>query len=226
MISAPILSLGGHGTPDCLSTLVTFGGLYFLLETPFLAPGFALLLASVYIRTDNFLLAVLTIAFFGLSHRIKAAQAISLAAAAIASVWFINHFAGNYGLRMLYYRGFIGTPIAPGEMVAQFSWNDYLRAARGGIGLLKGFPLIFLLFGSISLIGCRQRNPIALALLTTLYAGLHFLIFPLPEDRYFGPAYIGIGILAIACAASRVRNADFKLHRWQTEVHLAAQQSA
>jgi hypothetical protein len=226
MISAPILSLGGHGTRDCLSTLVTFGGLYFLLVTPLLAPGFAFLLASIYIRTDNFLLAVLTIALFWLSHRIKAAHAISLSAVAIVSVWFINHFAGDYGLRMLYYRGFIGTPITPGEMVAQFSLNDYLRAARAGLGLLKGFPLIFLLFGSISLIGCRQRNPIALALLTTLYAGLHFLIFPLPEDRYFGPAYIGIGILAIASAASRVRNVDFELHRWQTEVHLTARRSA
>jgi hypothetical protein len=43
-----------------------------------------------------------------------------LSVIAVASVVMINHFAGDYGIRMLYYRNFVGTPSAPAEMVVNF----------------------------------------------------------------------------------------------------------
>jgi hypothetical protein len=218
MISAPIRALGSHGTPDCVSVLITVMALSLLLETHFWALGFLLLLASVYVRTDNILLALPTIAYFWANDRIKAFHALTLSVVAIASVWLINHFAGDYGLKMLYYRGFIGAPVAPGEMNPQFSLRDYLHAFRSGVTeLVSGFPVVFLLWGTISVIACRHRTMLVFAGLTAIAAGAHFLIFPLAEDRYFGPAYIGVGILGIASAAAQLRNTDLGLHICQTD---------
>jgi hypothetical protein len=74
----------------------------------------------------------------------------------------INYFAGDYGLRMLYYRNFIGTPSAPGEMTVTFSFRDYLVAFRSGITLMTNRFFPFLLSGnrcggtSLEIVGERR----------------------------------------------------------------------
>ena len=200
MISPPLLNIGGHGTPDCLSTLVMVSALYLLLETYYWTAGFALLLASVYVRTDNVLLALAVIAYFAI-RKLKFELALPLAVVAVASVFAINYFSGNYGLKMLYYESFIRVPLAPAEITPQFSFTDYLHALRSGATALAAGPIIiFVLLGSTCLLSTRHRTPQALASLTMAAAIAHFLIFPSTEDRFFGPLYIGLTLLGITSA--------------------------
>ncbi len=108
-----------------------------------------------------------------LEKRLKLWHATVLAAVALGSVLSINHFAGDYGIQMLYYRNFIGTPMAPGEMVAHFSIRDYISAFRSGMTLVAGsFLLPFLLAGVSGLFGSTRVR--AVVGVTMAYVLLHF----------------------------------------------------
>ena len=196
MISPPLASMGRDPTPDALATLIAFGALYLIFEKRRFAAGIALLLASIYFRTDFVALAGPTILACWLERRLELWKAGVLSLVAVASVLCINHFAGDYGIRMLYYRAFVTTPIAPGEMVPRFSFSDYVSAFRAGITLLaNSFFLPFLLLGIIGASSGRMRVLFAVAL---SYASLHFLILPSWEERYFALFYLSMGVCAAA----------------------------
>jgi hypothetical protein len=204
MISPPLANMGRDPTPDALATLVALGALYLIFEKRRIVPGMALLLASIYFRTDFVVLAGPTILACWLEQRIDFWKAGALALVAVASVLCINHFAGDYGIEMLYYRAFVGTPIAPAEMTAQFSFVDYLSAFRRGITLVtNSFFLPFLLLGMIGAISPRVRTLFAVAL---AYAGLHFVILPSWEERYYGLFYVAMGVCATVAAGTRERS--------------------
>jgi len=115
---------------------------------------------------------------------------------AVASVLCINHFAGDYGIKMLYYRAFVATPIAPGEMAPHFSFRDYISAFRSGITLVaNSFFLPFLLLG---MVGANWRRMRVLFALGVSYVGLHFLILPSWDERYYAVFYLSMGVCAIA----------------------------
>lgn len=122
---------------------------------------------------------------------------------ALGSVLAINHFSGDYGMKMLYYRNFIGYPPNPGEFVAQFTARDYLRAMRSGItNTADGFFLPFFLVG---LAGFLRPGNLALKIvggLMCLYLLLHFILLPNYVDRWFGGYYIAMGMLAAGAISS------------------------
>ncbi len=130
-----------------------------------------------------------------LEKRLKLWHATVLAAVALGSVLSINHFAGDYGIQMLYYRNFIGTPMAPGEMVAHFSIRDYISAFRSGMTLVAGsFLLPFLLAGVSGLFGSTRVR--AVVGVTMAYVLLHFLVLPNWEERWFCVFYLSMGLSA------------------------------
>jgi hypothetical protein len=99
------------------------------------------------------------------------------------------------GIRMLYYRNFVGTPSAPGEMAVNFSFRDYLMAFRSGITLLAGhFFIPFMLLGIIGLV-LRSRLW-AVATVATAYVVLHFLVLPNWDERWFGVFYLAMALCA------------------------------
>ena len=196
MVSPPLAILGRETTSDALASLVAFVSLYLIFEKRILAPGLALLLASIYFRTDFVVLAGPVILACWLQRRIQFWQAAVLSTVAVSSVLCINNFAGDYGIRMLYYRNFVGTPIAPAEMVVQFSARDYLSAFRSGITkTADSFFLPFLLLGAI---GLRSKRMLPLLGVALAYIGLHFLILPNWEERWAAIFYLSM----VVCAAS------------------------
>ncbi len=198
MISPPLASMGRDPTPDALGSLIAFGALYLIFERKRLAPGVVLLLASIFFRTDFVVLAAPTILACCWVKRIDVLKSGILSLIAVASVLFINHFAGDYGIRMLYYRAFVTTPIAPAEMVPQFSIGDYFHALRAGITLVaNSFFVPFLLVGTIGAFSGRVRILFAVAV---TYVALHFLILPSWEERYYAVFYLSMGICAAAGA--------------------------
>ena len=64
--------------------------------------GLIVLLGSLYFRTDFVVLAGPVPLVCWLEKRLKLWHATVLAAVALGSVLSINHFAGDYGIQMLY----------------------------------------------------------------------------------------------------------------------------
>lgn len=198
MVSPPLTELGRDTTADALATLVAFAALYLIFAANRFTAGMVLLLASIYFRTDFVVLAGPVILACWWERRLDLWKAGVLALVAVGSVLCINHFAGDYGIRMLYYRNFVGVPIAPGEMTAQFSGRDYLAALRSGVTLAaNSFLLPFVLLGTMGVIAGRMR---VLYGVTMGYVCLHFMVLPNWQERWFGVFYLAMGV----CAASAV----------------------
>jgi hypothetical protein len=196
MISPPLMDLGRETTADPLATLVAFASLYLIFEQQRLFSGLVLLLASIYFRTDFVVLAGPVILACWLQRRIELWKAAVLSILAVASVLCINHFAGDYGIGMLYYRNFTGVPVAPGEMTVRLSSRDYFVALRAGITLMMAsFFLPFLLLGTTG-IALRQMRGLFAA--TLAYVLLHFLILPNWQERWFGVFYLSMAVCAAA----------------------------
>ncbi len=204
MISPPLVTLGREMTSDALATLFAFLSLYLIFERKLLTAGLAVLLASIYFRTDNVVLAGPVILACWLERRLDFVKASALAVLALASALAINHFAGDYGIKMLYYRNFAGVPVAPGEMTVQFSFHDYLVAFRSGITLVtSSFFIPFLLVGIGGFFAAKRMRGVAAV--TFAYVLLHFLLLPNWQERWFGVFY-----LAMAVAAAETLQA----HEW------------
>jgi hypothetical protein len=198
MISPPLTMLGRDPTADALATLIAFAALYLIFEKQRFAPGVASLLASIYFRTDFVVLAGPTILACWLERRVTLWKACVLVLLAVASVLCISHFAGDYGIGMLYYRNFIGVPVAPAEMTVGLSLREYFAALRAGITLMtESFFIPFLLLGTIGVVAGRMR---VLFAVTLAYASLHFLVLPNWQERWFGLFYLSMGV----CAATAV----------------------
>lgn len=196
MLTPPIAQMGRTPISDAFSTLVATSALYFLFETKQEAAGISLLLISIFVRTDNIALAAPVLGFLWLVRRLTFLQASVLGALGIGSVFLINRLSGDYGVAMLYYRNFVGTPTAPAEMVLHFSAADYFRAFRGSLGMvLQGWLVPFLLLAVIGVF--RRSKQVALAGIALAYIGLHFLILPNWVERWFVVAYIPLAVSAI-----------------------------
>jgi hypothetical protein len=178
--------------------MISLLALYFILEKTWVTAGLTILLATVYVRTDNVLLVMSVLAYLSiLNHTIDKTKAAILAAVAIGSVLLINHFAGDYGARMLYYRVFTAVPLAPGEMVVRFGFRDYLVALRAGVtAVIHGEFIPFALMGVVGLLR-RPPSPIlGLTIVSVAYCTSHFLIYPDVEERYFGLFFLAMGVAA------------------------------
>lgn len=195
MISPPLLALGRDTTSDALATLIAFSSLYLIFEKQLLTAGLVVLLASIYFRTDNVVLAGPVILVCFIERRLDLLKASVLAMLAVASALSINHFAGDYGIKMLYYRNFIAVPSAPAEMSPQFSFHDYLAAFRAGITLItNSFFVPFLLIGIGGFFGPKRMRSVAAV--TSFYVLLHFLVLPNWQERWFGVFYLSMVVVA------------------------------
>jgi hypothetical protein len=211
LLSPPLWDLARATSPDAMSLLVVLLGMYLSFEKRKLVPGMILLLASVFIRTDNALLVLVVLAFmYAAGFGIKLVDGIVLSAVAVASVVLINHFAGDYGWRVLYYRAFVGVPIAVGEITPRFGVRDYFAALRAGLsGALHEQYIPFFLMGVVSLLRRPPRAILALVAVTTFYAMARLIIFPDPEMRYFGPFFVAMGV-ALASSLQGMREAPLR----------------
>jgi hypothetical protein len=204
MIAPPLLLLGRENTSDALANLVAVFAIYLVFETSWLAPGLTVLLASIYFRTDNVVLAGPVLLILCWQRRLEFWQGVVLSGIAVTSALAINRLAGDYGWKMLYFRNFVGTPLAPAEIPVSFSFRDYVHAWRSGITLAAaGFSVPFLLAGIPGILLCRQLRPVAGAAIAS--TALHFALLPNWQERWFGVYYL---VMAV-CAASVTSGAGF-----------------
>lgn len=217
VLTPPMTAIGRDPTSDALASLVAFVSLYLIFEKRRLGPGLVVLVMSLFFRTDFVVLAGPVLFVCWLERRLPFWQAAVLVLVAVSSVLTINHFAGDYGIRMLYYRNFVGTPAAPAEMTVPFSAHDYLAALRSGI--TKVADSFFLPFLLVAVTGLRSRTGRVLLGTTLAYVVLHFLVLPNWQERWVAVFYVS----AIVCVVltSRANEAspqadfgsEFQQHR-------------
>ena len=197
MATPAIVGLGRIGTPDALSSLVLLAALWALLRER-LFPGILLLLVSIWVRTDNVLIALLVLIWLAGTGKVSVAHSAILAGVAAASVLFINHFSGNYGWSVLFRYSFIGGRY-PAEIAPHVSWREYIRAIGRGLEAIGGQELAMWTLVSIAVWRWSPRASPARQLLIAiaLAAMARFLLFPNPEDRYFAWAYLVVGAFFI-----------------------------
>jgi hypothetical protein len=202
MLTPPITLLGRSTLPDALSTLLALCALFLIFEIDKPFPGLLLLIGSIFVRTDSVVLVAPVLAALWLAGRLDFWKAAALGLLSVLSVLSINHFAGDYGLAMLYYRNFEGTPSFPAEMNLHLSAHGYIAGFHQGISWMMESPLPeFLLLG---LVGLYRKSPLLpVALVTTIYALLHFLVLPNWVDRWFVLTYVALALSSI-CVRPRV----------------------
>jgi hypothetical protein len=91
----------GQGT-DAFSLLVLLGAFLLIFGFDKISPGVTLLLASIWIRSDNSILALLVLAYLAFRGVIPLWMSAVLAAIAFATPVAISHYGGSYGWKALY----------------------------------------------------------------------------------------------------------------------------
>ncbi len=204
LLSAPaVVGIARSGTPDALSAFFLLTSAWALTKNR-MFPGLTLLLASVWVRTDNVLFVLVVLTWLAWKKKLSPAQFGVLAALAGTSVLVINHFSGNYGWRVLFRYTFVG-----GRYIANVSPDlrigEYLAAAAGGIKQIGNQEIaLFVLLGLAALRWLPKTDLLRSILICVAAAAIwRFLLFPNPEDRYFAWAYLIIGAAFIRAVASR-----------------------
>jgi hypothetical protein len=180
--------------------------LFLIFEVEKLLPGLLLLLVSTFVRTDSVALALPVLAVLWFTSRLEFWKAALLGLLSVLSVALINHFARDYGLAVLYYRNFSGTPRFPADMNLHMSVRvyvcGYVSGFRFGIRWMLVSPLLgFVLLGLVGL--CRKSRRLLISAISTTCAVLHFLLLPNWEDRWFVIPYLSLALSSI-CVESTV----------------------
>jgi hypothetical protein len=188
--------------PDALSALVLAVALFLIFVYEKLCPGITLLLASIWIRTDNVILALFLLGYLLWKRRLPLWITVVLAAVAVASPLVISHYAGSYGWKALYSHTFKFVEFAPREFIPSFTMNDYLHALHTGlVEILESSVLVYSVLGIAGyLIVPELRMPLSLSLIA---GAVHFVIYPNFEPRYYAIVYVLIAVAATV-ALSRI----------------------
>ena len=196
MLTPPLILLGRSTLPDALFSLLAMSSLFLIFEVEKLFPGLLLLLISTFVRTDNVALALPVLAVLWFTARLEFWKAALLGLLSVLSVVLINHFAGDYGPAMLYYRNFSGKPSFPADMNLRMSVRVYVSGFRFGIRRMLVSPLLaFVLLGLVGL--CRKSRLLLISAISTTYAVLHFVTLPNWEDRWFVITYRSLALSSI-----------------------------
>jgi hypothetical protein len=199
MVTPEVVALGRLGTPDAMSALTIVAACWALMRN-FASAGIFLLLLSVWVRTDNLLVAVLALAWLTWERRLSLVQGLVLVATALGSVFLIHHFSGNYSWAVLFRFSFVAGR-SPAEVPAQVTVEEYLRAFEANLQTAAPHLAVGLLFGVVAWRHEPRYRPMLFAVV--LAALGHFLLYPSPEARYLAWAYLISGTAFITAMNMR-----------------------
>jgi hypothetical protein len=195
MATSAVVILGRMGTPDALSTLFVLAGLWVLSQSRLLI-GILLLLASLWIRTDNLLPVIAVLGYLVWQKRMTLVDVGVISALSIGSVELMNHFSGNYGWRVLFQYSFLGGR-SPAEVVPHFGLKEYLGVVAHNAETIIPQVAIWALLGVVA---WKWSSPYRHWLIPVWAAVVaHFALFPSAESRYLIWAFIVTGVTFI-CA--------------------------
>jgi len=215
----------GFSSPDLLATLLTCIGLYFLVELRKDLIGAALLTATIGMRPDTVILALVLAAAIWCFDRERRPTLRFLAiwgAACLVTYLAVSRYAGAYGWWPLFWISFIKKEEFPAAIDTNIDWTFYFKVIQakweqipweGYYTLNRGVtgstvPLAFAgaVLGAVALIR-RSGNP-AFARYTALFCALgvtylvRWLLFPQLWDRFFAVFYACVPLVLLSLAAT------------------------
>jgi len=222
MLSAPIMRVGRTPTPDALSAVFVVLALFLGLETrsPFWCC--LLLLVSIFVRTDNVILAAAMIFYFAfLSEKnlsMPRLHATTLLFLAAGSVLLIDRCSGSYGWAMLFHHTFISAVTNPAETLVRVSPKEYIVQLVSGSLSKSSSMILFIIVGAIGLLASSglktSRTLRDLGAILFAVTAMRYVLFPSLLDRHYAAFYIvwsivmfvGLApVLGIARAENRER---------------------
>lgn len=198
LVATPaVVGLARIGTPDALSAFFLLTSAW-AVATNRMFPGLALLLASVWVRTDNVLFVIVILIWLAWTKKLLLPHATVLTGLACASVFLINYLSGNYGWRVLFRYSFLGGRYVA-NVAPDVSFSDYLTMVFVGVRQIGGQEMaLFVLIGLAATKWLPATDSLRPLLTCAAIAAItRFLLFPSPEDRYFTWAYLIAGAALI-----------------------------
>ena len=202
LLTPSVLSMGRLVTVDPLSTaIILLALLAFANKKDQLAAS--LLMASVLVRFDNTVLALIMLAWMVWTGRLRFSVGALFGTLAVVAAVVANRITGFYGWRVLMQYSFVKPEIEPISHPVLISFGGYLHALAG----LRVIPYTFMTIWILVAAATWKRLPSGSVFRDLLpLAGVCILIrlaiFPEVEDRYFLWAYLLAGI-ALICTAQR-----------------------
>ncbi|HZQ17417.1 MAG TPA: hypothetical protein VFA90_01755 [Terriglobales bacterium] len=193
VVTPGIVNAARVGTPDILSGAVLLGAFVAIINEKY-APAILLLMASVWVRTDNAIFVMTMLAWLVVRKKLRISHGIVLAGVVCGSVETIDLFSGNYGWGVLFQYSFVAGKY-PAEIVPHITPLTYMRVFAVGAESLASQIAPWLLLGSV---GWKLRSFETAYLVPVVVASvLHFFLYPSPEGRYFVWAYLIVGFVFI-----------------------------
>jgi cation transport ATPase len=201
LLIAPVVFTSARtGYPDMTSGFLLLLVTYLLVERAQLAVAAIILIASLFIRTDNVLYTLLLLAWYLWQRRDRRTllACAAVATVAMAIVPTLNRFGHAYSWKVLMVN--TADPVVnPAEISPSFtvkdyfwSWNDLVDEARGNSFL--AFPLLAAIVLLSRAASARMKTLVAIVLLSWI---ARLVLFPHLEDRYFLAGSCVIALAAI-----------------------------
>lgn len=223
LIASGLFEAGRASTPDSLSALAVFSGLWLMRrdgDSLVTNLAFIFLLLAAWVRIDNLIPLLSTILAIGVFAAVESDRGPSflvLAGYAILSLVtlvIIRAIFGGYGWKILIHYAFVHEIISPRDLT--FRWAGYAIALRAGISQLLQFSglvaMLMLATGALYLSAeqpesTHRRDAYLLAAAMMSISG-HFLLFPMDYLRFFVAPYAFIlllGLIHVRDAVTRYR---------------------
>lgn len=191
MLQPAFLNVAHLRTPDLLATFVLLLGLYLCIGHQTIL-GTALLITSVWIRPDYVVYPSCFVVARYLQKKMPA-WLLTLAFVLIAATSMLIR-TSTYPWSTLYYHSFVTPVVDPATLHFHLTAGVYLHIAfRTLIDIWERFGGLALL---LTLLAAGYRHNRILLAACVVGTGLHFLIFPSGEERFYLPLYLFASIMA------------------------------
>ena len=201
--------------PDILSVCFLLYGAFLAIRHRSIISA-AIFLASILVRPENIVYAVMFLVYLGIVRQLSIVQTAMFLAGAVVAYVAISLFGGNYGWKTTFYWVFVNRDAVPGAAPPPIGWHDILMVYVGrldrillGQGELPVFVLVG--FGALclkakrSLYAMLRDQHMQLLVLVALTAAARMLVLPTEAFRALLPCYMIVTIIfVIACAQLRL----------------------
>jgi hypothetical protein len=209
MLSAPLLNILRSSSPDCLAAFLQLASLYYIIERKSLITGFIFLLSSAFARVDNIIPCFFILSLLAFTNKwkekIPLKKYLIMVLILIGSCLLITANASKYGWSLLYYPSFAQRLNIYHDSTTGFPIKNYLILFYSHITSSFFFSdfILFMLLASLIFIDKfpfqfrRASFEQMLLLVIILTIGVHILLQPLIDDRFFIAYYLCIIMVLI-----------------------------
>ena len=215
MLTPTMWGIARLSTPDCVSTFLLLGAVYFILERRSLLFAFIFLLLSIFARVDNAVPAFFILSLLAFTNKwepkISVKKYLLMLLFVALSYLCITLSTRGYGWDMFYYASLVKSSNLSHAVHQEFHLKDYIALSISQImtGLFYSNLFLFITLALLLFIG---RPPFQFRNLSIdqLFVGViivsivvRFILQPIVSDRYYAAYYICILILLIRSLSRR-----------------------